>query len=419
MDVAVWRGRRAPTNILVLNAGSSSLKFGIYRMEKSAEKGEREEERWDRGSVEMHGGPPGLFSAEAFAMPQSNGGAPTVERAERLLREPMEGEAPPNLPLHAVGVRVVHGGATFTQATRVTPDVLEEIRSLGRWAPLHNAADADLIEAAQRALPGIPIVAVFDTAFHQTLPEVAFTYALDETLCREHGLRRYGFHGISHRYVSERLSALLQAEETLLSEPFSKGRTVVCHLGNGASVCALKNGVSVDASMGLTPLEGLVMGTRSGDVDPGLLIYLMQSLGRTPSDVNELLNHRSGLRGLSGLSADVRQLEEAAFRGDRKAELALEVFAYRVCKYIGSYAALGGLDAVAFAGGIGERSPSMRRRICRRLDFLGLTLDPHANEAADGQEERRISVREAKMPAWVIPTDEELQIARETYVALV
>jgi acetate kinase len=408
-------------NVLVLNAGSSSVKFGIYRMGRNAATGEREEEALGRGIVESDGEASRLrlLSPEPSETPLEGGFLSSRETAERILQWATEGRWVRDVSIDAAGCRVVHGGARFIEATRVTPAVLEEIRALGRWAPLHNALDAEVIEAVLRGLPDVPAAAVFDTAFHHTLPEVAFTYALDRKLCREYGLRRYGFHGISHRYVSERLSALLSTNAPRGTEPPRNLRTITCHLGNGASVCALKNGVSVDVSMGLTPLEGLAMGTRSGDVDPGLLIYLLQSLGMTPEEADHWLNHESGLKGLSELSSDARVLEEAASRGDGRAEMALEIFAYRACKYIGAYAAaLEGLDAVAFAGGIGEHSPSMRRRICRRLEFLGLTLDPEENDWARGEEERRISAAGARTQAWVIPTDEELQIARETFAAL-
>jgi acetate kinase len=287
------------------------------------------------------------------------------------------------------------------------PEALETLRGLRDLDPLHNPTEVAIIEAGLRLLPGVPTVAVFDTAFHRTLPEIAWRYALPKDLTDRLHLRRYGFHGISYQYVSGRLLTCLQREP-------EGSRLIVCHLGSGASVCALKDGKSVDTSMGLTPLEGLVMGTRSGDVDPGLLLYLMRTAAMTAETVDDLLNHRSGLLGLSGRSGDVRALEQAAQSGDASAELALELFAYRVCKYIGAYAAaLEGVDAVAFTGGIGERSPAMRRRICRRLAFLGLQLDQARNANASG-EPTRISASGAAVQAWVVPTDEERQIARAT-----
>jgi acetate kinase len=259
-----------------------------------------------------------------------------------------------------------------------------------------------------RLLQQIPAGAVFDTAFHRTMPDVAGLYAIPRDLAERHALRRYGFHGIPHRYVSRRLLRCLgrlEAAGTLM---------ITCHLGNGASVCADRDGKCVDTSMGLTPTEGLVMGTRSGDIDPGLVLHLMTALNLPATEVDELLNRRSGMLGLSGKSGDVRELLRAAQSGDARAELALECFAYRARKYIGAYAAaLGGVDAVAFTAGIGERSPDMRQRICRGLEFLGIRLDAVANEKATGDEARRISTDGAAAQVWVVPTDEEAQIARE------
>jgi acetate kinase len=298
----------------------------------------------------------------------------------------------------AVGIRVVHGGLRFENPAIVDDAVLNEIRALSSLAPLHNPLAVDAIEKVRRERSGIPIVAVFDTAFHQTLPPVASTYAVPAEL----NVRRYGFHGISYAYVSKRLRALN-----------SGSRHIVAHLGNGASVCAIRDGRSIDTSMGFTPLEGLVMGTRAGDLDPGAILYLLRNGNRDPDD---LLNHRSGLLGISGTSGDVRTLQDAAAAGDAKAELALDVFAYRAAKYIAAYgAALNGIDAIAFTAGIGEHSASMRRRICERLSFLGVALDGAAN-SAPRNDERRIS--SGDVDVWVIPTNEELEIARAAYTAL-
>jgi acetate kinase len=256
----------------------------------------------------------------------------------------------------------------------------------------------------------VPVVAVFDTAFHRTIPDVAGLYALPLEMGRERGLHRYGFHGTSYRYVSARL---LQR----LGRPATGTRLIVCHLGNGASVCAIRDGRSVDTSMGLTPLEGLVMGTRSGDVDPGLLLHLLHQEGLTPDQLDRLLNQESGLLGLGG-KADVRDLQQAAASGDSRAELALDAFAYRVRKYVGAYAAvLEGLDALAFTAGIGEHSVTVRARVCQGLHWLGVRLDPGVNERP-GPGEVRISAADATVQVWVIPTDEESQIARETAAVL-
>lgn len=333
--------------VLALNPGSSTLKFALYDDERLI----------DKGVVEVTEGM-GKAAAEVIA------------------RQPVD----------AVGCRVVHGGARFVTPVRVDDAVLDEIRALSPLAPLHNPLAVEVLVEARRALPAAPIVAVFDTAFHQTLPPVASTYAIPHSL----GLRRYGFHGISHGYIASRLR---------------RPRLISCHLGNGASVCAIRDGKSVDTSMGLTPMEGLVMGTRSGDVDPGLVLHLLRQ-GMSVDAVDDLLNHQSGLLGLSGVSGDMRTLEKAG------AEAAMEVFAYRVAKYIGAYAAvLEGLDAVAFTGGIGEHSSSMRRRICARLGFLGIVLDEGRNAAVKGEE---ALVSSGAVEVWVVPTDEEAEVARAT-----
>lgn len=338
-------------NVLSLNPGSSTLKFALYRDGVEAV----------RDVVEV--GADGIGA-----------GAETVITAH---------------PADAIGCRVVHGGARFVAPARVDDAVLAEIAALAALAPLHNPLAVEVLTAARRLAADRPLVAVFDTAFHQTLPEVAFSYAVPPEL----GVRRYGFHGISHGYIAARLP---------------HPRLVSCHLGNGASVCAIRDGRSIDTSMGLTPMEGLVMGTRSGDVDPGLVLHLLRG-GRSREEVDDLLNHRSGLLGLSGISGDLRTLEKD---GGPRAELAMEVFAYRVAKYIGAYAAaLEGLDAVAFTGGIGEHSASMRARICRRLSFLGIALDDELNRAASGVE-ARISAKEGRVEVWVVPTDEEAEVAR-------
>ncbi len=365
-------------NILTLNAGSATLKYKLFTMPA--------EDVLTEGSLDHPGGD-GIVQAAQKAIETC--------RAQGI---------------NAVGHRVVHGGARFVMPTRIMPGVLDELRALAGLDPLHNPTEVAMIEAAQRALPDAPNVAVFDTAFHQTLPEVAWRYALPWELSDRLGLRRYGFHGLSHRYISERLI------ERLGRGPDGT-KLITCHLGSGASVCALQDGRSVDTSMGLTPLEGLVMGTRSGDVDPGLLLYLLRAQNMTPADLDDLLNHQSGLKGLSGRSGDVRDLEQAAGAHDARAELALAVFAYRVRKYIGAYAAaLGGMDALALTGGIGEHSAAMRARICEGLEFFGIGIDAGRNAAAQG--ETRISADGSRIPVWMIPTDEERQIARETVALL-
>lgn len=403
-------------NILVLNPGSSTLKFGLYQMPDSNTASATRDSATVivSGIIERIGSPQAKLSMSAATQKpvseavEAQTPAQAVEQIiRRLLAYPAENNRAA-VTIDAVGCRVVHGGARFVEPTRVTPSVLDELRALGDLAPLHNPVDVAVLEQVQRSLPETPLTAVFDTAFHRTLPPVASTYALPFELCARYGLRRYGFHGISHAYVSRQLIGHLGhgAEGT---------KVVTCHLGNGASVCALADGQSVDISMGFTPLEGLVMGTRSGDVDPGLILYLIRTVGMTASEVDILLNRESGLRGLSGLSADIRDLEQAALEGNEHAKLALEVFAYRARKYIGAYAAaLEGLDAVAFTGGIGEHSASMRSRICQGLDFLGLRLDEARNKTTDGHAAMNISAESSSVQIWVIPTDEEQEIAWST-----
>jgi acetate kinase len=298
--------------------------------------------------------------------------------------------------IDAAGIRVVHGGSRFVKPVLVDDSVVEEIGKLAELAPLHNPMAVKVIEETRRTHPGVPIVAVFDTAFHQSMPPLAARYAVPQDL----GVRRFGFHGISYSYVSSRVDAR---------------RHIICHLGNGASVCALHEGRSIDTSMGFTPMEGLVMGTRAGDLDPGVLLYLMRQ-GRSEADLDELLNHRCGLLGVSGSSGDARELENAARAGDANAAFALEMFAYRVAKYIGAYStALGGVDAVTFTAGIGEHSAFLRSRICHRLEFLGIEVDEELN-CATRSDERCIS--RGPVNVWVIPTNEELAIARMTFQEL-
>ena len=365
--------------ILVLNPGSSTLKFRL---------------------LELTGDATRLVTAGLVDHVEGDATTDAARQALEQCRQP---------GIDAVGCRVVHGGEHFTAPTLVTPAVLTGIRELGRLAPLHNPTAAAVLDAVLRLMPGVPVVAVFDTAFHRTLPDVAALYAIPRELAREKGLRRYGFHGTSHRYVSGRLIDRLGR--------VGGARLITCHLGNGASVCAVRDGRSVDTSMGLTPLAGLVMGTRSGDVDPGLVLHLMGQEGMTAEGVDRLLNHESGLLGLCG-KADMREVEQAAASGDRRAELALDVFAYRIRHYIGAYAAvLQGLDAIAFTAGIGEHSATVRRKVCEGLGGLGVRLSAEVNDRP-GQGEVRISAADAPVQVWVVPTDEEGQIARETAAAL-
>ena len=403
-------------NILVLNPGSSTLKFGLYQIAGLSEISATSVSATVlvSGSIELIGTPQAKLTmsvAAQKAVSETVAAQTPVKAVEQTIRRLLAyaGEnSRAAMTIAAVGCRVVHGGARFVEPTRVTPSVLDELRALADLAPLHNPVAVAVLEQVQRSLPETPLIAVFDTAFHRTLPPVAYTYALPVELCARYGLRRYGFHGLSHAYVSRQLIGYL-------GHGAGGTKIVTCHLGNGASVCALADGQSVDISMGFTPLEGLVMGTRSGDVDPGLILYLIRTAGMTASAVDSLLNHDSGLRGLSGLSGDLRDVEQAALEGNAQAELALEIFAYRTRKYIGAFAAaLAGLDAVAFTGGIGEHSASMRSRICQGLEFLGLGLEEARNKTANGRAAMRISVESSPVQIWVIPTDEAQEIARST-----
>jgi len=312
--------------------------------------------------------------------------------------------------IDAVGHRVVHGGDRFTMAHLLDEPVIGEIEACIPLAPLHNPANLEGIRAARAALPDLPQVAVFDTAFHSRLPRRASTYAIDPQLAARLRIRRYGFHGTSHAYVAGRAAEFLGAAPDQL-------RIVSCHLGNGASACAVEFGTSTETSMGMTPLEGLVMGTRCGDLDPGVVLALLRD-GRSPEEVDTLLNRESGLKGLSGAGADLRDIEARAAKGDERARLAIAVFAHRVRKYIGAYAAaMGGMDAVVLTGGIGEKSVSMRHRILQRLEFLGLILDHDRNEEASVCHARpvaEISADHSRIRALVAATNEELMIARET-----
>ncbi|GMA94635.1 acetate kinase [Pseudolysinimonas kribbensis] len=312
--------------------------------------------------------------------------------------------------IDAVGHRVVHGGDRFRAATIIDDAVEQAIEELSPLAPLHNPAALAGIRAARRALPDVPHVAVFDTAFHHTLPPAAFTYAIDAELAAAHHIRRYGFHGTSYRIVGERAAQLLE-------RPLADLRMVVLHLGNGASVAAVSGGRSVDTSMGLTPLEGLVMGTRSGDIDPAVLIYLARNAGMTTDELDDLLNRRSGLLGLAG-RADMRELVDAAESGDPAARLALDVYLHRIRHYIGAYAAeMGGLDAVVFTAGVGENSAVVRAGSVAGLEFLGIRLDAAANQSPS-RAPRSVAAAGSRVEVLVVPTDEERQIARETVAAI-
>ena len=401
--------------ILVLNAGSSSLKFQLIDTDGAAI-AESRDRRLARGQVERIGGQAIVTLAAADAPPTKTTApirdhAAAVEHVITWLAGPDSGVAIESVAeIEAVGHRVVHGGERFTHSTRIDDEVRRELEELIELAPLHNPHNLRGIAAARSALgTGIPQVAVFDTAFHHSLPDTAYLYAIPYQLYRRHRVRRYGFHGTSHRYVAYRYRQLTgRARENT--------KIITLHLGNGASACAIDGGKSIDTSMGFTPLEGLVMGTRSGDVDPAILDFVSAKEGLSLHELDSMLNKQSGLLGLSGLTADMRELlAEEAEHGDRRARLAVDLFCYRVKKYLGSYlAAMNGADAIVFAGGIGENSPDVRARICAEMNWLGISLDPSRNASLTGSE-GRIDGEGSRVELWVIPTDEELLIARDTW----
>jgi acetate kinase len=403
-------------NILVLNCGSSSLKFQLIETDL-----ERIENNTDRrlayGTIERIGGAAIItFTAEGrdakrSAAPVKNIQA-AVEMVIRWIASEDSGIENVNslADINAVGHRVVHGGEKFTQSTLIDNEVRKEIEDCIELAPLHNPANLNGISAAREIFGGgIPQVAVFDTAFHQTLPEHAFLYALPYQFYRRHKIRRYGFHGTSHRYVAYRY-------RRLVGIPRDQTNVITLHLGNGCSIAAIKNGDPVDTSMGLTPLEGLVMGTRSGDIDPAIVEFICEKEGLTVHEVDSLLNKQSGLLGISGLTNDMRELlAEAHESNDRRALLAIEIFCYRIRKYIGAYlAAMNGADAIIFTGGIGENSAEIRASICDKLNWLGIELDPNRNENKSFGREKLISTESSRVKVFVIPTNEELLIARDT-----
>jgi acetate kinase len=402
-------------HILVLNVGSSTIKFQLIDTDESAiaAAGDR---RLAKGLIERIGG-------EAILTLIAEG-RPQVKRAEAIRNHAAAIEYilgwitsdESGVPIasvaeiEAVGHRVVHGGERFTASIRVTDEIWRELEELIELAPLHNPHNLRGIAAARAALgPGIPQVAVFDTAFHHSLPEAAFMYAIPYQYYRRYSVRRYGFHGTSHRYIAYRYRQITGTSREAT-------RIITLHLGNGASACAIAGGRSIDTSMGFTPLEGLVMGTRSGDLDAAILEFIAVKEGMSLSELDAMLNKQSGLLGISGLTGDMRELlAEAAEHDDRRARLAIDLFCYRVKKYLGAYlAAMNGADAIVFAGGIGENAPSIRARICEGLDWLGIGIDESRNAALVGTE-GRFDRDGTRLALWAIPTDEELLIARDTF----
>jgi acetate kinase len=402
-------------NVLVLNVGSSTLKFQLVRTD-AGRMASNDDEKLAYGHFERLGGE-AVYSLTRGGNETARGA--TTLRDHRaaiqfllqwLVDEPGSVGIGSVGEIDAVGHRVVHGGERFRRSALIDDEVVRGLEEMIDLAPLHNPNNLKGISAAKQALgAGVPQVAVFDTAFHHTIPERAFLYALPYQLYRRHRVRRYGFHGTSYRWIAHRYRQLTgrSREET---------RIVALHLGNGCSACAIGGGESVDTSMGFTPLEGLVMGTRSGDLDPAILDYVSGKEGLSLSELDNLLNKQSGLLGISGLTNDMRELlAEAEENDDRRAWLAIEVFAYRVRKYIGAYlAALDGADAVVFAGGIGENSPAIRNLVCAGLGSMGISLNERANHDTVGGAEGLISSPGSAVEVWVVPTDEELLIARDT-----
>ena len=394
-------------NVLVINCGSSSLKYQLIDSQTEAvlAKGLCERIGIDGRLV---------YEKTGCDKEVTEAAMPTHKQAIQLVLDalvnPTTGAIADLTAIDAVGHRVVHGGEKFATSTVLTEEVINVIEECNDLAPLHNPANLIGIRACQELMPNVPMVAVFDTAFHQTMPEIAYMYGLPYEYYEKYSVRRYGFHGTSHSYVSKRAA-------DILGKDYSELKTIVCHLGNGASICAVNGGKSVDTSMGLTPLEGLIMGTRSGDVDPSILDFIAQKENLTLSEVMNVLNKKSGVEGISGVSSDFRDLAAAAKEGNHRAELAIDAFAYRVVKYIGAYvAAMNGVDAICFTAGLGENDAATRAKIMANLAYLGIEVDEEANNVRG--KEIVISTADSKVKVLTIPTNEELAICRET-VALV
>ena len=389
----------------MLNCGSSSVKYKLINPETKAVLAE--------GGVEKIGLPDSFLK---FKLPDGtkqtvNVSMPdhkeAIRQVTKVLTDPKTGVIKSFDEIDAVGHRVVHGMEYFNKSVLITPEVIEKVKECYPVAPLHNPANVTGIEAVEELMPSTPQVAVFDTAFHQTMPAKAYMYALPYEDYTKYGVRRYGFHGTSHRYVSRRACEFLGL-------PYDKQRIITCHIGNGASITAIENGKSIDTSMGLTPTEGLMMGTRVGDVDPGALVYLMQRQGLDADGLQKVIQKESGVLGVSGISNDMRDIEAGIAAGNERAKLAMDMYEYRILKYIGAYTAvLGGVDIIVFTGGVGENQTGTREAICRQLAFMGVTFNAEANKVRG--EEIEISGKDSKVHVVVIPTDEEMMIAQDTY----
>ena len=390
-------------NILVINCGSSSLKYQLINSETEGVLAKGLCERIGIDGMLTYQPEGGEKEKSEIAMPTHTEAINAVLAA---LTNEKSGVIKSLSEVGAVGHRVVHGGEKFTSSCLINDESMKAIEECNDLAPLHNPANLIGIRACQELMPGVPMVAVFDTAFHQTMPDVAYTYGIPYEYYEKYKVRRYGLHGTSHSYVSKRTAEIV-------GKPYDQMKIIVCHLGNGASISAVNCGKSVDTSMGLTPLEGLVMGTRSGDLDPAIIDFVGKKEGLSLDEMNEVLNKKSGMLGISGVSSDGRDLEAAAETGNKRAQLALDVFDYRVIKYIGAYAAaMNGVDAIAFTAGIGENNIKMRKDVCSSLTYLGVKLDEEKNNVRG--EERIISADDSKVQVLLVPTNEELAIARET-----
>lgn len=391
--------------ILVLNCGSSSIKYKLFEMESR--------------EVIAQGGIEKIGMKGSFLKLTLSGGRKVILEGEILehktgieyilgvLLSRKYGCIESLGEIDAVGHRVVHGGERFNQSVLITAEVREMVKECIDLAPLHNPPNLKGIDAVSELMPGTPQVAVFDTAFHQTMPNFAYMYGIPYSLYEKYGIRRYGFHGTSHRYVSRRACEFLGI-------PYCEQRIITAHIGNGGSICAVKNGKSIDTSMGMTPVEGLMMGTRSGDIDPGVISYIMDKEHMGGKGISTLLNKFSGVLGVSGISSDMREIEDAIEKKDARAVLALNMYEYRIKKYIGAYtAAMGGVDVLVFTAGVGENQTGLRENVCKNMQFMGIELDNELNAKIQGKE-ALISKSSSRVKVVVIPTDEELTIANDT-----
>ncbi|MFC0474161.1 acetate kinase [Robertmurraya beringensis] len=388
------------SKVIAINAGSSSLKFQLFEMPN--------EDVITKGLIERIGLKDSIFtiSVNGEKVEEVTDIPDHAVAVKMLLNKLTESGIIKSLEeINGIGHRVVHGGEEFNDSVLITDEVLTKIEELSELAPLHNPANITGIRAFQQVLPNVPAVAVFDTAFHQTMPESSFLYSLPYEYYKEYGIRKYGFHGTSHKYVSERAAELL-------GRPLEQLRLISCHLGNGASIAAIEGGKSIDTSMGFTPLAGVTMGTRSGNIDPALIPFIMEKTGNSADEVLDILNKKSGMLGVSGFSSDLRDIELEAEKGNERAELALEVFGNRIHKYIGSYASrMYGVDAIIFTAGIGENSQAIRARVLQGLEFMGVYWDPALNKTRG--EEAFINYPHSPVKVIVIPTNEEVMIARD------